>query len=144
LSKILTLTMLSLVETLVITLLFHGVNFQAVGLLAGVLIGSALYSMAGFWVVSRYDAVNEYLFPSMAYTLLFALPLIDYFGLYKSPLFYLHPLQAPLSLLKGAFVPMPTWEWVYGLVYGGLWLYLFYRICEKAFARFLVRKEGVH
>jgi fluoroquinolone transport system permease protein len=143
LSKVITLTLLSIVESLVITVLFYGAGFQIVPLLLGISMAGVLYALLGFIAVSRYDSVNEYLFPSMVFTLAFGLPLVDYYGLVKSWLFYLHPLQAPLSLLTAAFRPLALWEWLYALLYGGLWLYLLYRVSRNAFSRFVIRKEGV-
>jgi fluoroquinolone transport system permease protein len=94
--------------------------------------------------ISRYDSINEFLIPSIGYTLVFIPPFLQYFGLWSSPLFYLHPFMAPLLILKGAFQTLPAWQWLYALVYGGMWLGLAFWYCRHSFLRFVITREGVH
>ena len=110
---------------------------------AGVALTAALYCLYGFLVVARYDSINEYLFPSMLYTSVLSLPLLDYFGVWETPLVYLHPVQAPLVLLEAAFRPVAAWELVYGVLYGGLWVGVMGGLAVRAFGRFVVAREGV-
>mgnify|MGYP005872032017 FL=1 len=70
--------------------------------------------------------------------------LIPYFGLWEHPLFYLHPLLAPLLLMKAAFASVEAWQVAYGLLYGGLWLGIAFVLSRRAYHRFVSRKEGVH
>lgn len=141
-SKIITLTLLSLVENLLIVGLAYGPNFDPLPLLAGISLAAAIFVLTGFVAVARYDSINEYLFPSFLYTLAFIPPFLDYFGLWTGWLFYLHPLQAPLRLTAAAFQPVAAWQWLYGLLYAGLWIGLFFLWGERAFARFVVAAEG--
>jgi fluoroquinolone transport system permease protein len=66
-AKVLTLTALALVYNLAVVVLIVGIGFGAPALIAGVGVMAALMVMAGFIVVARYDAVNEYLLPSLPY-----------------------------------------------------------------------------
>ena len=141
-SKVITLTVLSIVENTLLVVLAFGGGFRWAPLLLGLALSSALYCLAGFAVVARYDSINEYLFPSVAYTTLFYLPILDYAGLWTSPLIYLHPFQAPLVLLEAAFFPIPPWEWLYGLLYSALWIALAYRWSRSVFRRFVVACAG--
>lgn len=102
-SKVITLTGLSLLENLLIVGLGYGLNFNLLPLLIGMSLATTLYTLVGFVAVSRYDSINEYLFPSFLYTLVFIPPFLPYMGLGESWLFYLHPLQAPLLLTKAVF-----------------------------------------
>ena len=115
-SKVLTLTALSVVENLAVVLLTHGPAFRWVPFVAGMAAASVMFCLIGFIVVARYDSINEYLFPTMIYTTLFYLPVLDYAGLWETRWMLLHPLQAPLVLMEGAFYPLHTWEWFYGSV----------------------------
>lgn len=142
LSKVITLTLLSLVENLLIVGLVYGLGFDPLPLLAGIVLAAAIYTLTGFIVVSRYDSINEYLFPSFLYTLAFIPPFLDYFGLWQSWLLYLHPLQAPLLLTNAAFQPVATWQWLYGLLYAGVWIGLFFGWSQRIFAQFVVATEG--
>jgi fluoroquinolone transport system permease protein len=142
-SKIATLALLAVVENLVVVGLLYGLGFAALPLVLGIVLAAALYCLAGFIAVARYDSINEYLFPSMAYTLLLSLPLLSYFGLGQNTWFYLHPLQAPLVLVRAAFQPVAAWQLLYGLGYSAVWIGLLYHASQRTFLRFIVAKEGV-
>jgi fluoroquinolone transport system permease protein len=141
-SKVITLTGLALLENLLIVGLGYGLDFDLLSLLLGMILAAAVFTLTGFVAVSRYDSINEYLFPSFLYTLLFIPPFLPYFGLGESWLFYLHPLQAPLLLTKAAFQPVALWQWLYGVLYSGLWIGLLFGWSRRAFTRFIVATEG--
>lgn len=143
-SKILTLAGLALVENLIIVGAGAGLRFAVVPFVLGVGLITALFGLYGFLVVARYDSINEYLFPSVWYTVILLLPLLDYYGVWRSWLFYLHPVQAPLLILRSAFQPIEPWQWVYGLLYGGAWLAVMAVLSERAFRRFVIAKAGAH
>ena len=141
-SKITTLAALSLVEHLVIVLSAYGPGFGVVTLVSGVVIAAVLYTLVGFITVVRYDSINEYLFPSAFFLMVLSLPLLHYFGVWETPLMYLHPFQAPLVLLKGAFGRLDMWEWVYAVAYSAVWIAILFRLNQRAFSRFIVAGEG--
>jgi fluoroquinolone transport system permease protein len=143
-AKVVTLGVLSLVESTVIVVLSHGTGFDFVSMTAGILSMAAFLTLFGFIVVARYDSINEYLLPSVLYLFVFSVPILDYFGIFQSWLFYLHPMQAPLLLMKSAFLPVAPWQLLYAVLYAGLWVGLIYLWSKRSFHRFIVRKEGVH
>lgn len=142
-SKVLTLALLSLVEAAAFVVLSHGARFNAFWLAAGVLMAAGMLCTYGFLVVARYDSINEYLFPSVLYTAILALPLLDYFDVWPGPWVYFHPVQAPLVLLEAAFGTVPGWEIAYAALYGGLWVGVLGVLAVRAFERFVVAREGV-
>ncbi|MDX1436842.1 MAG: hypothetical protein R3335_08530 [Anaerolineales bacterium] len=143
-SKTLTLSLLSLFESLIIVALTVGADVRWASLAAGVVLMAAMMALIGFVAVSRYDSINEFLFPSIVYVLFLSLPMALYLGFWEIPLIYLHPLQAPLVLMKDAFGvgQIATWELVYGAGYSALWIGLMYAWSKRAFVRFVIRKEG--
>ena len=141
-SKVFTLTALSLVENLLIVVIAGGLDFSPVPLLLGIVLASILYCLAGFGAAARYESINELLFPTIVWVSVFALPIIDYAGLWSSWLMYLHPFQAPLVLLKGGFVPLAAWEWAYGIGWSAIWIGLGLRWSSRAFQRFVVATAG--
>jgi fluoroquinolone transport system permease protein len=143
-SKVVTLTVLSLAENLIMVACAVGLGFRVVPLAAGIVLASVLYAFVGFVAVSRYDAINEFIFPSVFYLLGLSLPYLRYFGLWQSPLLYLHPLQGPLILMTAAFGPAPAWEWAYGLLYPVLWIVAVSLWSQRAFDCFIVAREGAH
>ena len=141
-SKLLTLTGLAIAEHLFIVALAIRWDFDPLTLILGIVAAAAIYTLSGFLAVARYDSINEYIFPSMLWATFFSIPFLPYFDVWTGWLFYLHPLQAPLVLLKAAFGGIELWEWSYGIVYSAAWIGLLFVLSRKAFHRFITRKEG--
>jgi fluoroquinolone transport system permease protein len=154
-ARVASLTGLAVVETLLIVAPVYGLlygyrvgfepgfHFNLLWLLAGMILLGALYSLLGFVSIAPYDAVNEYLLPSVGYLMLLMLPLIDYAGLWQSRVFYLHPVQPALLLLRAAFMPAEPGQIVYGLVGSLFWTAVAYAWARRAFQQFVVRAAGV-
>ncbi len=141
-AKVLSLTLLSIVEALAIAGIAMRLGFAPLPLAAGIALAAVLFSLYGFIVVARYDSINEYLMPSVLYAAVLGLPFLGYFGLWDSPLLYLHPVQAPLLILQAAFAPLAMWQWAYGLAYSALWIGIAGWLGQRVFRRFVVRTEG--
>jgi fluoroquinolone transport system permease protein len=142
-SKVLTLGLLSLFETLAIIVIVQGVDFNWFLLVTGILLYIAILSLYGFFVVARYDSISEFLLPSVLWTIGFSLPLLYYFDIWRSWIMFLHPLQAILILLQSAFTSVPAWQIIYGFAYSILWTGIFLWLSLRAFRKFVVAKEGV-
>ncbi|MCP5095827.1 MAG: ABC transporter permease [Chloroflexi bacterium] len=142
-SKVVTLTFLSILESLLITLILYGFGFNWLSFLLGIISVCAMYTLVGFAFVARYDSINTFLFPSFIFTTVLSLPLIDYLGLWQTPFIYLHPFQAPILLLKGSFQPIETWQFVYGVLYTAVCTTIFFIYSHRAFYRFVILKQGV-
>jgi fluoroquinolone transport system permease protein len=140
LSKVATLTALALAETLLIVALATGGRFDLPPLLLGTALAAALYCLAGFVAVARYDSINTFLLPSGAYVALLWLPLPAYMAQWRHWSLYLHPLMAPMVLVEGAFRPLATWEALYGVGAAAVWLALFFVAGRRAFRRWLVAR----
>ena len=141
-SKAVSLAALSLAEQFVIVCSVQGLNFLAVPLVSGILLASVLYTLAGFLLVSRYRSINEYLFPSVLFTLVLSLPILQYLGLWETWMLYLHPFSAPLTLLTGAFRPIPSWQWIYGPADSAAWGGLLLLASRRSFDRYVVSRYG--
>jgi fluoroquinolone transport system permease protein len=141
-SKLLTLAILSLLETATVVLIVYGLNVNLILLATGTILLSLIYGLAGFSFVVRYDSINSFILPSVPVVILFSLPLLNYLGVWSSPLIYLHPLQAPLLLLKSAFQPIAAWEVVYGVVVSAVTIALTYAWSQRAFYKFVILGNG--
>lgn len=142
-SKVLSLALLSLLESLLMILIISGWDFNWLLLAIGILALVALYGLYGFVVVARYDSIGEFILPAALWTMGFSLPLLDYFGLWQSWLMYLHPIQAPLVLLRSAFEALSPWQIGYGLGYSLVWIGIAFWFSQQTFHRFVVTKQGV-
>ncbi|MBA2244570.1 MAG: ABC transporter permease [Gemmatimonadetes bacterium] len=141
-AKLATLTALAWIENLLIVVLLYGPRFDALLLSLGMVLASLLLTLAGFVAVARYDSINEFLMPSALYSTLLTLPLFPYLAAWEHALLYLHPMQAPLVLMRAAFLPEPLWKVLYGIVYSALWIAVAYRWAERSFHRFVIARAG--
>lgn len=141
-AKVVTLSILAVVENLLIVLTAYGKSFHPVLLVAGILSASALLVLFGFITVCRYDSINEYLFPSFVFTLPLIVPFIHLFGLWKNPIFYLHPLQPSIVLITAASEGAVGWDVVYATLYSIAWIIFLFHWSGRELRRFAMRVEG--
>ncbi len=141
-SKIISLGLLSLIESLAIILVVTGPQFNWLWLVSGVLLLIAMYGLYGFFVVARYDSITDFILPSAVWVIWFSLPLLYYFNIWRSWIMFLHPLQAPLVLMQAAFEKVPGWYLPYGIFYALFWVFVAYYGSQRTFLRFVVTKEG--
>ncbi len=143
-AKVVTLTILSLIENVAVVMFFNGLQFNPLPLLIGIAAAAVLYALFGFMAVVRFDSINEYLMPSMLYMLFLSLPYLDYFGIWTSGFMLLHPLQGPLLAMKAALLPVPWVQLTWGLISTLVWIIVACWLSRRAFERFVVTKEGAH
>jgi fluoroquinolone transport system permease protein len=141
-AKVLSVSLLALAENLLVTALYARLQFAALPVALGGGFGGAMFALCGFLTVVRYRTINEFLLPSMLYITALTLPLLDFFGVVRSHLFYLHPLQAPLMLLRAGFGPLAAWQWAYGILYSLLWIALFGWAARRAYRQFVAAGAG--
>jgi fluoroquinolone transport system permease protein len=141
-SKVATLTALSLVENLLLVAFAVGMRFAVVPMALGIVLASVLYALVGFVAVAHYDSINEYIMPSVAYVLLLSIPYLAYFRIWNSPLLYLHPMQGPLLLMAAAFQPVHAWAWAYGIAYPVVATLVAFWWSRQTFDRFIVPRHG--
>jgi fluoroquinolone transport system permease protein len=141
-SKVITLTFVSVCESFVIVIFGYGAAFAPVVFLFGVMCSAVLFALTGFLLVIRYDSVNEFLFPSFLFTLLFMPPFLNYFGLIGSGLVYLHPIQSSLLLTQAAFGNITGWQALYSISYSILAMGVVLVLSQRALKRFVIAAEG--
>jgi fluoroquinolone transport system permease protein len=133
-AKVVTLTVLSLAESLLLAVAVFGIARWLIAMAVGIALAAVLFCLAGVALVVRYDSINEFLLPSVLYTLLLSLPLLGVFG-FGSPEWYLpHPLQGPLSLMRIDAAPT-TGQRAYAIGYPLLWIVPAYLWSRRALRR---------
>jgi len=142
-SKVVSLGVLSLFETLLIVVAVTGAGFNWLLLVVGIMLLIAFYALYGFFVVARYDSISDFILPSVAWTIWFSLPVLYFLDFWTHWLFFLHPLQAPLGLMQGAFEQIPVRHLLYGLGYSALWVVIAYFFSQRAFRQFIVTRQGL-
>lgn len=140
LSKVISLAIVSLLTSLAICA-FSGNEAEYIAVVTGVLLSSVWFTLIGFIAASKVSSVSQFLASSLVYTLILFSPLLDYFGLFKSPLFYLIPTYASILLINSGFTPSAGLMLLYSLVYLTAAIILTYRLAYRSFVRFVVKKE---
>jgi fluoroquinolone transport system permease protein len=141
LSKVTTLTLLALAESLLTVLLAYGLDFNPLLFLAGAGAMGAIYTLFGIVVVVRYQSISDFLMPSIFYSGLLELPFLHYFGIWETPLLYLWPTHPPLLLMKAAFLPVAPWQIGYGVLGSLLFIGLIAAWSYRAFTHFIIKQE---
>ena len=148
LSKIISLTILSLISAALFAILmvvFNNIMINIFYLIIGIILTSMMLILLGFIIVSRVDSINGYLLVMLiAFIGLTFPPLLQLFGLFENPILYLWPTQASFILFDGVFnaSKLNFWEIVYGIVYQLFWIGFFYYFAKKAFYKYIVIKGG--
>jgi fluoroquinolone transport system permease protein len=139
LSKIISLTLLSVISAFLFLLLSHGIHFEYFYMVTGIILTSVFLILLGFILVARCNSINEYLLMMMlAFLLLFLPPLLDITGIYNNIVFYLWPSQASFLLFEGVFRSLSFNETIYALAYLCLWIVGCYYLAKKAFYKHIV------
>ena len=148
LSKIISLTILSIISASVfmtLMVIFNKSEINVFYLIIGIILTSVMLILLGFILVSRVQNINGYMLGMLIGFLgLTFPPLLDLFGLFENPIFYIWPTQASFILLEGVFnsASLEIWEITYGIVYQLLWIGIFYYFAKKAFYKYIVMKGG--
>lgn len=141
-SKALTLALLAVMVSVMVVLVVHGTVVNWLLFVPGVALNSWLLVLVGFILAARYDAVNEFLIPSVLYMIPSQLPALYYFGIWENPLLYLVPTMPSMLLLAGAFRPVAGWQIAYAFVYLLISCAVVTWWAQRVFVRFVVRGRG--
>lgn len=140
-AKVASLTLLSLVTSFFIAFLTFGVDFQQGYLFLGIVLTSVLFTLFGISVAVRAKSLNGFLAYS-SWIAVFFLPFLEFFGIVKTPLFYLFPTKGSLLLIGGAFQGMTLPELVYSVVVLLGWIVVGYRWAYHWFYQYIIMKIG--
>ncbi len=141
-AKLITLTLLAVVISLLVVVASYGPGFNLTLLLLGVVLASLIALLVGLIAVAPFDSISRFMIPSQLYLLVMYLPLMHYFGWWRHPVFYLIPTHGSLLLLRGAFAPMQRWQMVYAVLYQLLWLGLLIPAARRRFHRHISGRAG--
>lgn len=119
-SKMLTLSMLALVESALLAAIAYGEGIAIPWLVVAVLLRAALGVAVGVAVGVQFDSLMRWLPPVIFVSMAFDLPSLFYLGLWPSPLLYLCPTMPSLLIAKAAFLPVDSATLIYALLYGVL------------------------
>lgn len=149
-SKIVTLTLLATVESIVMV----GGAMVIMGrtavvplpniplLLLGIFAIGVIYTLIGIVLIVRYDKITDFLMPMAGIAVILQLPFLYFLGIVELPVLLLIPTSAPAVLMQGAFQSLATWEWLYGTFYTALLIAVLAVWAHRAFKKHVVMKVG--
>ena len=138
-SKVITLSVLAVLASILVAILGHGAEPRLAVLVAGVALSAALFVLVGFVAVARYDSVNKYFISAVGWGTVLFLPLFGYVGFVETPVFYLLPAQPVLLVVEGGFRPLAGWQLVYAFGYLLVGNVVAFVWARRAFRRNVVR-----
>lgn len=112
-AKAVSLGVLALSSSLILAVAGKGgFGFDWPSLIGGTVLTSALFTFTGLGFSVRADSVISYILTVIPVVTAAAVPLLHYFKITGSYLFYLIPTQASLTLITAGFSPgsAPLWE----------------------------------
>lgn len=141
-SKVLTVTVIVLVEGIVLVLVALGVfGTNWLLLVTGTALLGAMFVLVGTILVVRFATITDFLIPASLVTLVLELPVLYFAGFSDSPLWLLIPTSAPTMLVWGAWHTLEVWQVIYALGYSAAVLGISYRWALGAFTRYILVDE---
>jgi fluoroquinolone transport system permease protein len=115
-TRTLSLTALAGIETIAVVLIAFADAPSWPLLLAGTSALGVIYTGMGAALATRYGSVNALLLPASVVVTLLLLPLLPHFGLAPRALFLVHPVEAPLTLMRAAYEETSVADVTFGVL----------------------------
>jgi fluoroquinolone transport system permease protein len=144
-AKLAALLAISVFVAVVVVTIAHGFAYRPVPLLLGVVLGTLLMLLVGFITSLPFASVSDWFLTGVfPLTVMLAFPVLQYSGVWPSPLLYVIPTQGPLLLLGAAFdqVALTPWQLGYALAYPVVCLAGLCWVAKTLFVRYVIAKSG--
>ncbi len=142
-AKLASLGALSLLTSLVIVLITIETRVNYLLLIVGVILTAATFTLFGLAITAWIKSVNQFLIISTLFSVIAVLPVIGYFGLADSWLFYLWPSQPALLMIGGALNgSISSYHLLYSIAAFSIWLYIGLRWAKSWFYKYIILKIG--
>jgi fluoroquinolone transport system permease protein len=111
-------------------------------ILTGMITMGVIYTLLGIVLVVRYDKITDFLIPMGAIATVLQLPFLHFMDIVVSPLWLIFPSSATTMLVRGAYVPLSTGEWVYVIGYTAVQIIVLTGWAYRAFQTHIIMKVG--
>jgi fluoroquinolone transport system permease protein len=139
LAKVMSLTLISILASFAILLVPNGV-VPSLGLfLLGVALSSSIFILIGLAIGAKVNTMNGYIFGIMLGTIVFAAPLVSYFGLYDGLWLYVLPTRASLFLLSSTFLSISSGQLWYSIINLIVWNIGAWRLATWSFSKYIIQ-----
>lgn len=148
-SKLISLTLLVLIEGTTLVLLAQGITpggayapiVNWLLILGGTALMGAMLTLFGVILVVRFDAITDFLMPALVVAVPLQVPALYFAGLSDSPLWLVIPTSAPTMVIWGAWNGLEAWQLLYGVGYSLLVIAVAYVWASRAFTRHIIEKR---
>lgn len=147
-SKLISLTLLVLVEGTTLVLLAGGVEGGSYApvinwllILGGTALMGAMLTLCGVILVVRFDTITDFLMPALLVAVPLQIPALYFAGLSDSPLWLVIPTSAPTMLIWGAWNGLEAPQLLYGIAYSLLVIAVAYVWASRAFTHHVIEKR---
>lgn len=141
LSKVITLTGLATLESIVLILVAVRAQISTFNpwiLLLGIVLMCVIYTLLGIVLVVRYDEITEFLLPVLVIAVVAQLPALYFNGFVPTEWWFVIPTSAPTLIVFGAWEDLPLWQWMYALVYSAVTIGVLARWSLLAFRKHII------
>ncbi len=131
LSKILLLSGMAVLVSLAMAISARGFDFNWFHLVFSVFLSSFLFSSIGFTMAAISRGFNEFLFYSIPFFIVSAVPLLYLFGIGEIIYFVFLPTTGSIEILKGSLIPLKSWYLMIMYVQLIFWTVISWRLVMK-------------
>lgn len=118
-AKLALLVLISLFVAAVVATMTHGLAYHMTPLAVGVVLGTLLMLLVGFTTALPFASISDWFLAATIPLAVMTLPVLNYSGVWPTPLLYVIPTQGPLLLFGAAFeqVALQPWRLAYAVLY---------------------------
>lgn len=144
-AKVTVLMVISLFVALIVVTVSHGIAFNALPLVVGIVVGTLVMLLAGFASSLPFASVSDWFLATTVPLSILSLPVLHLSGMWPNPVLYLIPTQGPLLLFAAVFdqVALAPWQIAYAVLYPLLCAAGLYWLAKALFGRFVIERSGV-
>ena len=142
-SKVISMTILALISGISIAILAFGYSDRYIFIAVGILLTSLVYTLLGFASVSKYKRLDSYFSMVFLVMAVSMLPLLDFFQIFESDLFYIIPSYSSIELIYAGFVETEIVNILFYSVYLIVWIFISFYLARKRFYKHIVTEGEI-
>ena len=144
-AKLIVLVAVSLVVAITVSSTSRGLDYRAIPLVTGTVLGTVLMLLVGFGSSLPFASISDwFLAATIPLAVMTVPPVLFFSGVWDSPLAYVVPTTAPLLLFGSAFdqVDLASWQVGYAVAYPLLCVAVLWSAARSLFVRHVVARSG--
>ena len=141
-ARVISLTFLTTIMAALIIFVGYGIPEHPVHLTVGVILSSAMFTLAGLAIAAKAKSVNNYFFLAIIYTPLSILPFLEFLGIIPMRIFYFIPTEGSIILFQAGFEHTPLPLLIYGYIFLAVGIIPIFILAERWFNKYVILKIG--